>query len=314
MSKYKKQHYVPKCYLKAWCDPECPPLQEPYVWVFSKDGSKVERKAPQNIFYETDMYTIPRINGARDLVLEHGLNGLETKFSSIRSRYLENVRAVGEEERFFICAFISAMNTRTRKRRDHFRDQWQRLYGKMEAMDNRIKNATPEERDKLFTAVEPVSNNGRGLGVEEVKALAEKPLQMMMAPIIRSEAPLLAGLDFAVITTQSKPGFITSDNPCVWYDPQAYKRGPLYRAPGLIYETIEITLPVSPTQLILLNRQEINGYKSVPDEVVRDLNARTRYFADQSFVVCKQHKEDGWFDVGTEQEDSWEKRQSETNT
>jgi hypothetical protein len=56
--KHKRQHYVPKSYLQAWCDPNCPPGQTPYVWVFSKGGGRVRKKSPEKLFRETDMYTV----------------------------------------------------------------------------------------------------------------------------------------------------------------------------------------------------------------------------------------------------------------
>jgi hypothetical protein len=63
--KHGKQHYVTKSYLEAWCDPEMPQGHEPYVWVFSKDGSNPRRKAPENIFHERDFYTIKEADGSR---------------------------------------------------------------------------------------------------------------------------------------------------------------------------------------------------------------------------------------------------------
>ena len=89
MSKHKKQHFVPSSYLKAWCDPECSPKYSPYVWRFSFDGTESRKKSPDNIFHETDMYTIRRRNGERDLRLEHGLQQLETKFARIRRKILQ---------------------------------------------------------------------------------------------------------------------------------------------------------------------------------------------------------------------------------
>src|SRR5262245_37854393 len=85
---HKRQHFVPQSYLKAWCDPTTPVGQEPYVWLFLKDGSEVRRKAPDNLFHETDLYTIRRDDGTRDLVLEHGLSQLESEFVSIRDTKL----------------------------------------------------------------------------------------------------------------------------------------------------------------------------------------------------------------------------------
>ena len=77
MAHHKTQHYIPACYLKAWCDEKTPKGHTPYVWVFDADGSNSRRKAPENIFHESDMYTIECEDGNRDLVLEHGLSQLE---------------------------------------------------------------------------------------------------------------------------------------------------------------------------------------------------------------------------------------------
>ena len=109
MSQYKKQHFIPKCYLKAWCDPSVPEDYTPYVWVFSQDGTTSKNKSPEKIFYETDMYTINKADGSRDLILEHGLSGLETQFSAIRDRALKRHQRINPTDHIQICAFLAAM-------------------------------------------------------------------------------------------------------------------------------------------------------------------------------------------------------------
>lgn len=121
---------------------------------------------------------------------------------------------------------------------------------------------------------------------------------------MNAAVPLLRALDFAILTTDDSVGFITSDNPCVWCDPLAYKRPPMHRQPALMYESIEITMPVSPKECILLNRQGVNGYRKIPPDA---MNRRTRLFADESFVVNKNVKKDIWFEQGVEPDDSWDK-------
>ena len=66
-NKYKKQHFVPQCYTKAWHDPAAPagPKMSPYVWVFDRDGANPKRKAPANLFTENDIYTIKSEDGER---------------------------------------------------------------------------------------------------------------------------------------------------------------------------------------------------------------------------------------------------------
>jgi Protein of unknown function (DUF4238) len=65
-------------------NPNTPAEQGHYVWRFNKDGSNPRRKAPEAIFHETDMYTIPQADSGRDLVIERGLAGLEGEFVTIR--------------------------------------------------------------------------------------------------------------------------------------------------------------------------------------------------------------------------------------
>lgn len=101
MTEHKKQHFIPEGYLKEWCDPDCPPMHEPYVWRFQKDSKEGQRKAPKNIFRETDMYTIKSVNGDRDLTLERGLSQLESVYCSLRDNKLLRHIPLDPDEHFF---------------------------------------------------------------------------------------------------------------------------------------------------------------------------------------------------------------------
>ncbi|MEP6958436.1 MAG: DUF4238 domain-containing protein [Nitrospirota bacterium] len=141
MAKHKKQHYIPSSYLKAWCDENIPKGHTPYVWVFNADGSYSKKKAPENIFHETDMYTIKREDGSRDLVLERGLSQLEGTFSRIRKRTLAQGRPIDETDRLLLCAFIAAMHSRTPARREHLREQWELPLRIMDQMSEWLRTA-----------------------------------------------------------------------------------------------------------------------------------------------------------------------------
>src|SRR5678810_279221 len=95
---HKKQHFVPVCYLKPWCDPAASKNEEPFVWIFNRDGSEPRRKAPENILRETDMYTIQVPGGGRSLVLEHGLQELEGRFTQLRNKKINSGRPLEEIE------------------------------------------------------------------------------------------------------------------------------------------------------------------------------------------------------------------------
>ena len=301
---HKRQHFVPQSYLKAWCDPTTPAGQAPYVWIFNKDGSGARRKAPDNIFYERDLYTIQGVDGERDLVLEHGLAGLESEFVAVRDAKLARREKITGREHAMLCAFIAAAQPRTPTFRDHLAGQWAKVLEDMDQMMDWAKTATPEQKRAASLIAH---GSGPSLGYEDVKLLAEKPMQNMLVPMIQQVAPLLTRLDFMVLVSAG-PTFITSDFPCVWFDPEWHKRPPMYQAPALMYESIEISLPVSPYQLILLNRRGFAGYCDVRERVVDEYNRRTRFHCSEYFVSNTNATKPVWFDIGVEPEDSWRKR------
>ena len=167
---------------------------------------------------------------------------------------------------------------------------------------------TPKQRESFISrqSISSASEGRKGLSYEQVKVLTEEPLQKMLFPLIQSTAPMLAKLDMAIVETDDSTGFITSDNPCVWFDPVGYKRPPIYRAPALMYETIEITLPISSRQILLLNRHGLSGYHQADEVALNEFNRRTRAFCGDSFVVNKNMVNLYWLDQGVEPEDSWD--------
>lgn len=307
MASHKKQHFIPRSYLRAWCDPNTPSGHEPYVWRFSRDGSNPRRKAPDKIFYETDLYTIELPGGGRSLVLEHGLAQLESEFVSIRDTKLVLLEPLKPSEHALLCVFIAAMHARTPSQRNHLSEQWGQCLVVLDRMREWAKTATIEQ--KLDAMSLSSSNRQQSITYDEVKALAERPLQTAMLPFIQAEAPLLTRLDCVVVTSRSG-GFITSDSPCVWFDAEACKRPPMYQSPALRYESIEITLPVSPRQVILLNCRGLNGYLSARPRIVDELNRRTRFGCTEYFVNSANVTQPIWFDPGVEPEDSWRKKRS----
>src|SRR5437016_2863889 len=110
---HRKQHKVPKSYLKSWCDPKTAAGQEPYVHAISKDGSQMKRRAPHKLFIGNDAYTIHLPSGKRDLVVEHTLAWIESRFVSLREHKINGHYALDDNDRATLCTFIAAMSVRT---------------------------------------------------------------------------------------------------------------------------------------------------------------------------------------------------------
>jgi hypothetical protein len=314
VSKHKKQHIIPRCYLKAWCDSRAPRGHTPYVWIFRKDERQGRKKAPENIFHQTEMYTITLDNGERNLAIEKSLSEIEDAFTIIRNSKLSLRRNLTEEEHFVLCIFLASMHARTVQKLRHISDQWRRPLEMMEEMDARIKVANTEERKRL-ASISPLrsSDSNEGMTIDDIRRIVVSPVETMLFPMISAEAPLLQRLDFSILCTTSTRGFITSDAPCVWRDPEAYKRPPLYRSPAIMYKSIEITLPVSPTQCIFINRQGMRGYFDVEDRVVNEINRTTRFAAESHYISNLDSSEDYWFDPGVEPHDSWDNQHKNAN-
>lgn len=293
----KKQHWISQSYLEAWWDPDVPEGYDNYVWVYSSDGNIVKNKSPKNIFYELDMYTIHLTDGTRVLDIEHGLSGLEGAFVEVRENVITKRKDLSLENRIIVLAFMAASFSRTRLQRDHVKGQWREALDLMEEMDRFVEQATSEQLENL--AALHVPSDGPKLSMSEVKRLAENPLQETLISYIVTQTELFFPMNLRILCTENDPGFITSDAPCVWYDPEAYNRSAFYRSPGLMFPKIEITLPISPGYMAFLTwSTKINTYIDVPDRVVDELNRRTRFFAEQYFVVRRQITKPIWFDPG----------------
>jgi hypothetical protein len=250
------------------------------------------------------MYTIPGENGERDLRLEHGLSGLEEAFARIRREKLAKCKPLSAIEHRLLCLFVAAAHARTPASREHWREQWRRPLKIMDDLAERIKGMTEEEKRAMARVPSLSSKGDRSLSHEQVRQLVEKPLQALLFPQMVTIGRLLTKIDGVVLETNDEVGFITSDHPCVWLDPEGHKRPPLYRAPALMYETIGISFPLSPRQCLLLNRVGANGYVEASKLLVQEMNRRTRFFCEDHFVVRKNKTEPIWFEAGEEPDDN----------
>ena len=292
---HKDQHFVPVGYLKAWCDPDAPEGYEPYLWLFEKDRREGRKKAPKNVLCENEMYTVRRSDGTRDLKVEEGLNRLETAFIRIRDSKIEQLAVMEPEEFVTLCAFAAAMYARTPQYRAHTQEQWGHALRVMDDLQEKMRTATPGQREAAarisrFTA----RDRSRSLTHGQVTSLVKHPLPITVPSMIKNATPILAQMDAAILRTDDE-AFITSDAPCVWFDPQAYKRPPMLRGVGLGWPTVEVSLPLSPRYCLLLNRFGMNGFVRVKARQVSELNRRTRFQCHEHFVANKDGANPYWF-------------------
>jgi hypothetical protein len=236
--KHKKQHYVPSSYLSAWCDSNTSNGQEPYVWLISRDGTAAQRKAPVKIFHENDLYTMTTQSGDRDLSIEHSLSHLESDFARLRRDKLSKQLPITEEEKLVLCMFMAAMYGRTKVYGDHAKRQWGKVVAMGQRMADWAKTATREELKGATRVWNELSGNGPSATFDDVKKELTQPYPTILTTLVTRVAPSLMKWPMLIIETSSTLGFITSDNPCVWFDPELYKPNPPFGAGGLVSPTL----------------------------------------------------------------------------
>jgi hypothetical protein len=262
---HKRQHWIPQSYLSAWADPAAPVDHEPWVWQFTKDGKTSKRKPPRKIFFENELYTLTLHDGGRDLSVEHGLAGLESCFARIRQQKLSQ-RLLLDDEDLYVRAFVAAMQSRTPGQLEHWRSNWRR----MAEMGRRVQAAV----DKGASWPIGVSSGGPSFSQEQVEQLASAELGAFVFPMIEAQLSDLRRMNLTVLETEDPLGLITSDAPCVWADPQMESWPPHMRNPGLAKESIEISLPISPSQLVLLTWRVPPGHASISQRGLDEVNRR----------------------------------------
>lgn len=295
MVEHRKQHWVGQSYLSAWCDPETSEGQTPYVWLFPKDGGAGRNKAPKNIFWETDMYTIKRSDGERDLRLERGLSGLETDFAELREK-LEKGEASDAADHLILAAFTAAMQSRSPRQREHVRGQFSRILEGMTRFQDQMMRLPPEQRERIARTT--IRGRGPSMGIEDVAGIVEAPLQSVMPAAIDGMFMQLAKMDQVVLVTDDDVGFITSDAPAAVWDWKRHLRPWPYNAISLEYPTAEVTLPISPRMMVVFNHKGQRGYVPVPIELVDDSNRLTRGVAGKEFVVRRNQTKPVWYEMG----------------
>lgn len=298
---HKAQHFVPQSYLSAWTDPETPPGHTPYVWRFQKDGGDGKRKAPENIFKETDLYTIPLPDGGRDLRIEKGLQQIEQGIRSLRTEFLEKRRPIPTVRYAKLCAFICALEHRNPSFRDHQRQQWGEVLAIGREMEEKLAGKTPEELKRISEMSLPTSGSRGRFSMSDVERFIEQPIQILLPHYMNAELPILGQMQMHVLCAPTGTCFITSDDPVARWDPESHKRPLMFQGHVLASPTIEVTLPISPSMMILMHhpkplRRGVKPviYTDIPPRIVESLNKRTWAYAKEFVVSNSSRFDDGW--------------------
>ena len=136
--------------------------------------------------------------------------------------------------------------------------------------------------------------------IDGLRRLVAAPLQELTFPMIAAQLSVFAQVNIKVgiLYHDFDIGFVTSDTPCVWFDPEAAKAPlPFQGAVGLGSRTVEVTLPITPKQaLILSHHDHLEGYVPLSDvALIHEMNRRIIAHCDKEFVSSRPNTHPWWF-------------------
>ena len=281
---YKNQHFVTEGYIKAWLDPETP--QGAYVWVVSKKNRKITRKSPSSLFSEDDFYTFYDSKDNRYLEIEHKLKEIEDKFILLRDKKLMNHLPLTPNDRQTIALFASSTFARTKRWKEDGQQIWQDYIEMVDSLPREISVKIKSSKD--YKDVISIHQN--------------QPMIFHLYHFINLTAPYLYQMNCAIYETEVKPGLITSDNPCFWFDPAIYDPNLPLTYFGIGSPTLNIILPISPSQYISLEKKGADGYIDLhtrpeeEDEIIDSLNNLIAMNCDEFIVVNSKVFKEKWFE------------------
>lgn len=307
---HKAQHFVPKSYLSAWTDPGAPSHHTPFVWVIDKRTGARKPKSPENLFKETDLYTVHTPEGHRDLRLEHGLSQLEKGISTLRKDFIEARKPLPSQRYTKLVIFLSALKNRTPTFARQQRQMWGEILEMGRSLEESLAEKSPEELANIGSR--SIGGDAPRMSLEQVRLLADHPFQLLMPTAMEGQLPILLNMSAQIYCSDDpEASFVTSDNPVGIYDPQAHTYPLMFRHHSLLSPTVEITMPLSPTRALLLKNdaQDRGGagslvYADVPRSWVDIFNLRTIAFADPYVVAQRDSFDFDWSSLGAAVEDS----------
>jgi hypothetical protein len=275
--KYKNQHFVTEGYIKAWLDPSTP--QGAYVWVFSKKHKSIFKKSPSSLFSESDFYTLYDNEGNRVLELEHKLKEIEDKFFVLRDNKLKHHKPLAPDDRLIIATFVSSMFARTKFQKDIQTEVWEELLDFVDNAPEDIANAIKES-----------------VGYKGIKALHDQPMPLHIFNFVNISVPFLYRMNTCIYEINDIPGFITSDNPCLWMDPALIYPSEPKTWFGLGSRKLNIILPISPNQCISLMAGDFDGYKEIDPKYAKIIEELIISHAQEKIVVNKKIIKEDWIE------------------
>jgi hypothetical protein len=276
----KRHHFVPKAYLKAFCN------EEGKLLVYRKDSpERVLKMAPDAIAFEKYYYSQPLPDGGRDTnTLENMFSELEGKWPALAKK-LSNCKNVNDElETLF--QFMALQRVRVPASRD--------------VTEAKLSNLVRKTIHRMHAAGQlPPMPSGLKLSDISITIDPHQSIHGMVDQLQREVLDVMSRAGFWAVRNETDRPFFTSDNPVIWFDPNMAEdkvRPYVIKPQG----DFILVFPVSPTLVIfgspkhkeVFSREGLR-YSTAPDEAwVARTNRAVAKFAYEAVFAQRPGEEE----------------------
>ncbi len=229
MSKVKKQHYVPRCYLEQFAHQE---LRAYDRWSDNSFAAKPEKIAVEHYFY--DIAKTLDTNSPYFQVFEKMLASLESSYKTTYNALLQG-RTIESPEKEYLACFIAMQYLRTPRTRAQLCEHGAKTVEYLAKKHLLSKGYSPEEIEKSGIEVS-FKKDGK----------TRMQLNAMFGKAYRTTVEALLRHSWLLLCNKTGVPFLTSDAPVVLFN--ELKGGLLgFSSPG-----IKVIFPLSPKYCLLI--------------------------------------------------------------
>jgi hypothetical protein len=282
-----QQHIVPILSLKHFTDPKG------QVWTYDKRSKKFWSCVPEETATEAHYYSIELEDGSMDTSIETFFAGIENDAAPIYERLAAGELPTGTDRDLF-TQFLALMYVRT--------PQSRRMAARAASFVFQTHIAATAAHDGAFKSMLKRMEKD-GVDISNPEKIRQSLMDLSHSNLILPKSYVLRILEsapkVAEIFGQMKwclaraegHFFVTGDTPiCRAVHPKTVH--PIYGDHGLLNKTVEITFPVTPERLLVLNwSQELSDEMVLPRQWVANENTKRVYDAEhQIYAHIKYRK------------------------
>jgi len=267
MSNPKFQHYVPACYLREFVD------SDGFVWIFSRDGKTKRKQKPERTFGSNHLYTI-NVKGKKDYRIEKTLANIEGAYAKIFKDKIKKHKPLSDYEHIILCVFVAAQLQRTLR----FKENEENFIQQIVEMGTQVALSHGVESEEVKKWQEYKQDAHKITLVQSFPHLTKILMQMSLA--------------FLCSPNPQKHYFITSDDPCVMFNPDLQWQK--FYGPGFGQQNVQLTLPLSPEIAVMFCWANYKGYSWLSGSRLEEFNRMTRGHCNKEFLTSSEKVKSLW--------------------